>query len=90
MAPDTAEATQVPRTHLLGAVLVTCLCFLPLGLVAVVFAWRTSRLNEAGEFDRARRSSRAAMGWLIATIVVGVLLDVTLGAALALLGAFGS
>lgn len=90
MATQTAPAADSPPTHMLGAIVVTCLCFLPIGLVAVAFAWRTSTLNAAGDQARALRASRAARRWIIATVVVGLVVDLVLAAALALLGAFGS
>ena len=90
MAAQTAPAAPTPRTHLVWAVLVTCLCFLPLGLIAVGFAWRTSVLIGRGDLDQARRSSRAAKGWAITALIVGIVVDIVLLGALALLGAFGT
>lgn len=90
MAAQAAPAAPAPRTYLVWAVLVTGLCFLPLGLIAVAFAWRTSVLIDRGDLDRARRTSRAAKGWAITALVVGILVDIVLLAALALLGAFGT
>ena len=90
MAEDSAPAPIAAPTHLVGAVLVSCLCFLPLGLIAVALAWRTAVLNREGRFERAARTSRAAKAWLITALVVGVLVDLALIAALALLGAFGT
>jgi hypothetical protein len=90
MAAQAAPAAPAPRTHLVWAILVTCLCFLPLGLIAIAYAWRTSVLIGRGDLERARRTSRAAKGWAITALVVGILVDAILIAALALLGAFGS
>lgn len=90
MAELTAPAVPEPRTHLVWAVLVSCLCFLPIGLIAVAFAWRTSVLIGRGDLERARRSSRAAKGWAITALIVGILVDIVLLGALALLGAFGT
>lgn len=90
MATEAVPASDAPPTYLVGSIIATCLCFLPLGLVAVVFAWRTSALNAAGDPDRASRASRSARRWLIATVAVGVVVDLILASALALLGAFGT
>lgn len=64
------------------------LCFLPLGLVAVWFAWRTAARIQSGDLADARRSSTVTRRWLVATIVTGVLLDLMFLAVLGLLGAF--
>jgi hypothetical protein len=80
--------TDVPPTYLGWAVASMALCFLPLGLVAVWFAWRTAGRIQSGELAAARRSSAVARRWLVATIVLGVLLDLGLLAVLGLLGAF--
>jgi len=82
--PDPA----VPRTHLVGSVLSAALLFLPTGLVAVVFAWRTRVLIDRDDLLSARRSSRVALAFMIVTIVVGVVVYAGLLVALLALGAF--
>jgi len=88
LAPDAPPARV--RTHLGWAVAVSALCFLPLGLVAVVYGLRASRAATAGEADRARRLGRVARRWVIVTVVVGLLVDLGLVLVMALLGAFSS
>lgn len=88
-----AEAGSAPgpgtaRTHLVGAVLSAALLFLPTGLVAVAFAWRTRVLIDRGDLTAARRSSRVALTLMIVTIVVGVVVYAGLLVALLALGAF--
>ncbi|HAN71864.1 MAG TPA: hypothetical protein DCQ36_09820, partial [Actinobacteria bacterium] len=78
------------RTNLGWAVLVSILCFLPLGLVAVVYGLRSRRALGAGDPGGARALGRVARRWVIGTLVVGVLIDAALVAVLALLGAFSS
>jgi len=82
--PDSA----VPRTHLVGSMLSAALLFLPTGLVAVVFAWRTRLLIDRDDLLSARRSSRVALAFMIVTIVVGVVVYAGLLVALLALGAF--
>lgn len=86
---DTAEE-RVPRTYLGWGVAATVLCFLPLGLIVVLQGLRTNRALADGRMDDAARTSRSARRWLVATIVVGVLVDLLIAAALLLLGAFSS
>ena len=87
LSPDPAPPTDRVRTHLAWAVLVSALCFLPIGLIAVVYGLRASRALTAGDPDRARRLGRVARRWIIVTVVMGVLLDAALIAVFAALGA---
>lgn len=76
------------RTYLAWSLAATALCFLPLGIVALVFGLKTNRANAEGRHDDAVRSGRVARRWLVATVVVGVLVYLLLAAVLALLGAY--
>ena len=87
LAPEPAPAVSGVRTHLGWAVAVTVLCFLPVGLIAVFYGLRASRAVTAGDGDRARRLARVARRWIIVTVILGVLLDLTLVGVFALLGA---
>ncbi len=87
-APDPSTTDERVRTHLGWAVAVSVLCFLPLGLVALAYGLRASSLAARGDLDRARRASRAARRWIIATAVVGLLVNAALATVLALMGAF--
>ena len=66
------------------------LCFLPLGLIALYYGFRTNRAMLDGRDEDARRSSRTTRRWLIATTVVGLLSWLLIGAAVLLLGAFSA
>jgi Na+-driven multidrug efflux pump len=93
--PDTAEADSATpdrtvTTHLGWSVASAMLCFLPLGLIAVLYAVAANKALGAGDIDRARRKAKVAKRWLVVTIVVGVLIDLFLLAAFVLLGAFSS
>lgn len=89
--PLAPEAPPAPvRTYLGWAVVVSALCFLPLGLVAAVYALRASRAASAGDMERARRLGRVARRWILATVLIGLAVDLTLVAVMALLGAFSS
>lgn len=90
LSPEPAPVAEPVRTHLGWAVAVSALCFLPLGLVAVVYSLRAARAVELGDADRGRRLGRVAGRWILGTAVVGVLLDLLLLAVFALLGAASS
>ncbi len=66
----------------------TMLCFLPLGLVAIVFGIRADRARQGGDLQRCQRAVRTCRGWIIAALVVGLLIDGIIAATLLLLGAF--
>ena len=87
---DPVAETPVPvvRTHLGWAVVAAIACFLPLGLVSIYYAWRTQQDLSRGELESAAHHSRLTKGWVIATIVIGILIYAFLGVVFALLGAF--
>lgn len=92
-APDTnppaPKATAVPSTHLNAAIAVTVLCFLPLGVVAIVYALRTADALSDGDLDRAQQAAGRARRWVRIAFVVGLVVWAFLLAIFLLLGAFG-
>jgi hypothetical protein len=76
-----------PRTHLVWSAFTFALFFLPFGLIAALYGFRTGRLVQAGDLSGAEVSSRKARRWNIAGMVVGVLLWAFIVAGLLLLGA---
>ena len=91
-SPIAAAAGQAapPRTYLGWSLAATVLCFLPLGLVALYYGFRTNRAILEDRPVDAAHASHVTRGWLIATVVVGVLVDLFLVVVLALLGAFSA
>lgn len=77
-----------PRTYLGWSIAATVLCFLPVGVVSLVYGLRTGNAASAGRLDEAARLSRVARRWLVATVISGVLVWLGLAAALLLLGSF--
>jgi hypothetical protein len=88
--PAEASPATRPRSYLAWSVIAAIACFLPLGLVAVLYGIRTDRAVLDGRPVDAARLSRRARGWLIATVLLGVLVYAVLTAALVMLGAFSS
>ena len=84
------EATRPPPTYIWGALAATAFCFAPFGVVAIFFSYRTLRWIDLDNADRARRSSRLARRWLIITVVVGFLINLTLLVVFGLMGAFST
>ncbi len=86
----TADAVHAePRSYLGWQLAIALLCFLPLGLVAGYYGWRTQEALQAGE-PAAARLSALTRRWLIAAVVIGLALDILLLLVLLLLGAFPS
>ena len=83
-SPDPA----VDRGVLGWAIAAMVLCFLPLGIAAVVLALRAQAADASGDHDLAVRRRRAARRFTIAALVVGVVVYAVILAVLALLGAF--
>lgn len=63
----------MPPTYLLWAILATICCCVPAGIVAIVFASQVSSKYFARDYEGARRASRKAEIWIIASIVAGVI-----------------
>lgn len=62
----------MPRTYLLWAILSTIFCcFIP-GVIAIIFSSLVSSRYYNGNYDGARKASRMAEIWIIASIVLGV------------------
>ncbi|MDE7159813.1 MAG: CD225/dispanin family protein [Muribaculaceae bacterium] len=63
----------MPPTYLVWSVVMTVLCCLPAGVVAIVFSSMVSSKYYAGDIEGAKRCSRRAEIWIIASFVAGVL-----------------
>lgn len=86
-APEPAAGV---RTYLLWSVLATCLCFLPLGIIAVVYSLRASSAVGRGDSVAAAQAARVARRWLLATVAVGIGAFGVIAVALAMMGAFSA
>lgn len=89
-APNYAGAPQQPNqngiqtpfcppTYLALSIIVTILCCLPFGIVAIVNAAGVSDAFDRGDYTAAERKSRAARSWSIWSIVasaIGILIYV--------------
>jgi len=87
-ATSVSESVKQARPRLVWSVVAAALFFLPLGLVAVFFSWRTDVWTRRGETEKAQRASRWALAFIVITLVVGVLVYIALIGALLALGAF--
>jgi hypothetical protein len=58
--------------YMVWAILVTLFCFLPTGIVAIVFASQVSSKLAAGDRAGAVEASNKAKMWTIISVVVGI------------------
>lgn len=77
-----------PPNYLVWAILSTILCFLPLGIVSIVFSAQVNSKWAAGDVAGAQRASDLAKKLTIWTVVVGVIGYVILVVAVVAFGAF--
>lgn len=77
------------RSWLWPSVASAVLCFLPLGLIAVYFGLRSQSAQASGDHARSASAARVARRWFFATVIVGLLVELGILAALLLLGAGG-
>lgn len=59
-------------SYLVWAILVTLFCFLPTGIVAIVYSSQVSTKLAAGDYPGAVESSNKAKTWSIISAVIGV------------------
>ena len=66
-----------PKSHLFWAVFTTLFCFMPLGVVAIVFAAQVNSRYDIGDYDEAERYSELAgdfVMWSALVALVGFVL----------------
>ena len=65
----------MPPAYLVWAVIMTVLCCMPAGIVAIIFSSQVSSRYYAGDFEGAEKASERAQIWIIVSFVVGVLVQ---------------
>lgn len=86
--PGQAVAAPYPRTpvtpsaqvpnYLVWAILVTLLCFLPTGIVAIVYASQVGSKLAVGDVAGAMEASNKAKMWTIISVVIGIIIGIAL------------
>lgn len=67
------QPEQLPASHMVWSILVTILCCLPLGIVAIIYSSKVSAANSVGDIEKARRMANRADWFIILSIVLGLL-----------------
>ncbi|MFA4986017.1 MAG: CD225/dispanin family protein [Candidatus Brocadiia bacterium] len=73
------------NSHLAWAILVTILCCVPFGVVAIVYSTNADRAAMQGNLEFARASAKKAMMWLRLGLIAGLTIWIVLGTLIAVL-----
>lgn len=82
-APVGPAGSEPPPSNLVWAILTTVLCCLIPGIVSIVFASQVNSKWAMGDYAGAREASRKARLWAIIAAVLGIVILVLYGVALA-------
>lgn len=61
-----------PSSYLALAIISTILCFLPTGIVSIVYATKVNSAYEDGNYLEAEKASRSAKTWGLVSIAIAV------------------
>ena len=67
-----ASSEERPSTYMVLAILSTVCCCIPFGIVSIVYANKVDTLWYQGLYEEARKSSRRARNWALASILTTV------------------
>jgi len=70
--PDSAPVKR-PSTYLAWSIVMTLLCCLPAGIVAIIFSCRVSSKWAAGDVEAAKQASERAQLWIILSFILGLI-----------------
>jgi len=70
---DPQHNTPMPPTYMVWSVVMTLLCCLIPGIVAIIYSSKVSSKYYAGDMEGARKASDVAQIWIIVSFVLGVL-----------------
>lgn len=68
-----SDMPEMPPTYLAWSIIVTLLCCLPLGIVAIVCSASVSSAYNRGDYRQALRQSNNARNWIIASVITGLI-----------------
>lgn len=69
--PENGE--KMPDNYLVWSVIMTVLCCLPAGIVAIIFSSQVSSKFYAGDIEGANKASERAQIWIIVSFVLGII-----------------
>lgn len=71
-APSQMSTEPCPPTYLIWSILVTLFCCWPLGIPAIINASQVESAYNKGEIELAKKRSKNALNYLIASAIIGV------------------
>lgn len=74
--PSPEPVGKCPDNYLVQSILVTLLCCMPFGIVAIVNAADVERFWNMGEYKKAKEKAAAAKQWCIASLICGLIVCV--------------
>ncbi|MBE6380106.1 MAG: CD225/dispanin family protein [Lentisphaerae bacterium] len=69
------------KTYLVESILVTLLCCMPLGVIAIVFAAHAGSLLAMQQYQLALKSAETAKKWMLASLICGIVFSLLYAAA---------
>lgn len=84
LPPEPFATDIIPKTWLIEAILVTCLCCLPLGIVGIVYATKVEPTYYNHQYELAQYYSRKARKWTLWGFYIALILFLLYIAILAL------
>ena len=85
--PQTPNGQVMPPNYLVWSILVTLLCCLPGGIVAIVYSTQVSSRFLQGDYEGANASSPNARKWAIISAVAGAVIGIIYAIIIAVTGA---
>lgn len=85
--PQTPNGQVMPPNYLVWSILVTLLCCLPGGIVAIVYSTQVSSRFLQGDYEGANASSCNARKWAIISAVAGAVIGIIYAIIIAVTGA---
>lgn len=89
-APLSPGGGTRPENHLVAAILSTCFCCMPLGIVAIIYACQVDSLYQQGRTEEARKASNDAAFWCNLSLILGLVFIALPAITGAIIGLFGS
>ena len=67
-------AASRPKTYLMEAIVVTLLCCIPFGIVAIVYAAQVDSKFKAGDYQGAQKAAHSAKTWYHVALISGLVI----------------
>lgn len=75
-APASAPQGGMPNVSLVGPILATLFCCLPLGIVSIVYAANANGKIAQGDLAGAAKAAASSKTWLLVSVVLGLVVTI--------------